>query len=383
LALTGDNGTDRTFEVFSAARQVTWNGRAVRTTATPSGSLVGSIPVAATVHLPTLTHWRHEEESPEAAPGFDDSGWQVADKTTTNSITPVQSLPVLYADDYGFHTGNIWYRGHFQATGNETGVHLVSDSGGGAQAFSAWINGQFLGSSTTGSADFVFPAGSLHQGGDNVISVLTVNMGHEEDYNSTNANKTARGLTTAALLGSPSTPVTWRIQGNLGGEDIQDPVRGPLAYGGLFGEREGWDLPSYPDTRWAPVTLPASDTRAGVSWYRTSVSLHLPPGQDTSIGVTFSDNPSRRYRALLYVNGWQLGDYVNYLGPEHSFPIPNGILRTDGNNTIAIAVWNLDSSTGGLGQVSLTNYGSYASSLRVGPVFSPGYHRVDRASGRR
>ncbi len=376
LALTGDNGTDHAFEVFSSARQVTWNGRPVRTTATPSGSLVGSIPVAATIHLPALTHWRHQEESPEAAPGFDDSGWQVADKTTTNSITPVQSLPVLYADDYGFHTGNVWYRGHFQATGNETGVHLVSDSGGGAQAFSAWINGQFLGSSTTGSADFVFPAGSLHEGADNVISVLTVNMGHEEDYNSTDANKTARGLTTASLIGSPTTAVTWRIQGNLGGENIQDPVRGPLAYGGLFGEREGWDLPGYPDARWNPVTLPASDPRAGVSWYRTTVSLHLPAGQDTSIGVTFSDNPSRRYRALLYVNGWQLGDYVNYLGPEHSFPIPNGILRTDGSNTIAIAVWNLDSNTGGLGQVSLTNYGSYASSLSVGPVDSPGYQAM-------
>jgi Beta-galactosidase jelly roll domain len=131
------------------------------------------------------------------------------------------------------------------------------------------------------------------------------------------------------------------------------------------------------------VKLPASDTRAGVSWYRTTVSLHLPPGQDTSIGVTFSDNPSRRYRALLYVNGWQVGDYVNYLGPEHSFPIPNGILRTDGSNTIAIAVWNLDSSTGGLGQVSLTNYGSYASSLTVGPVFSPGYQSVRGAHARR
>ncbi|MFZ1993488.1 MAG: beta-galactosidase [Solirubrobacteraceae bacterium] len=373
LALTGDNGTDPAIEVFSSARRVTWNGRPVRTTAGASGSLVGSIPVAAAVRLPALTHWRHQEESPEAAPGFDDSGWQVADKTTTNSVTPVQSLPVLYADDYGFHTGNVWYRGHFQATGNETGVHLVSDSGGGAQAFSAWINGHFLGSSTTGSADFVFPAGSLHQGGDNVISVLTVNMGHEEDYNSTNANKTARGLTAAALVGSPSTAVTWRIQGNLGGENIQDPVRGPLAYGGLFGERAGWDLPGYPDARWTRVKLPVSDTRAGVSWYRTTVSLHLPAGQDTSIGVTFSDNPSRRYRALLYVNGWQLGDYVNYLGPEHSFPIPNGILRTDGRNTIAVAVWNLDSSTGGLGQVSLTNYGNYASSLSVGPVFSPPY----------
>jgi beta-galactosidase GanA len=382
LALTGDNAGDQNIEVFSSANQVTWNGRPVQTTSTPSGSLVGSIPVAAAVSLPALTHWRHEEESPEVEPGFDDSGWQVADKTTTNSITPVQSLPVLYADDYGFHTGNVWYRGHFRATGTETGVHLVSDSGGGAQAFSAWINGRFLGSSTTGSADFTFPSGSLHSDGDNVISVLTVNMGHEEDYNSTNANKTARGLTAASLIGAPGAAVTWRIQGNLGGENIQDPVRGPLAYGGLFGERRGWDLPGYPDRRWAPVTLPTSDTRAGVSWYRTTVQLHLPAGQDTSVGVTFSDNPNRRYRALLYVNGWQLGDYVNYLGPQHSFPIPNGILRTDGSNTIAIAVWNLDSSTGGLGQVSLTDYGSYASALRVGPVFSPGYEAEGGAPGR-
>src|SRR5205807_1114128 len=57
------------------------------------------------------------------------------------------------------------------------------------------------------------------------------------------------------------------------------------------------------------------------------------------------------------------------------FPIPNGILRPDGRNTIALAVWNLDGSSGGLGQVSLTNYGSYASSLRVRNVKSPGYDR--------
>lgn len=102
---------------------------------------------------------------------------------------------MLYADDYGFHTGNTWYRGRFRASGNETGIHLVSDSGGGAQAFSAWLNGTFLGSSTTGSANFTFPADALKSGGDNIVSVLTVNMGHEEDYNSTNGNKAARGLT--------------------------------------------------------------------------------------------------------------------------------------------------------------------------------------------
>ena len=109
---------------------------------------------------PQLTSWKYHRESPEAKRGFDDSSWAVADKMTTNSVTGVVSLPVLYADDYGFHTGNTWYRGRFRSTGKETGVHLVSDSGGGAQAFSAWLNGRFLGSSTTGSADFAFPAGS-------------------------------------------------------------------------------------------------------------------------------------------------------------------------------------------------------------------------------
>jgi NPCBM/NEW2 domain/Beta-galactosidase jelly roll domain/NPCBM-associated, NEW3 domain of alpha-galactosidase len=103
------------------------------------------------------------------------------------------------------------------------------------------------------------------------------------------------------------------------------------------------------------------------------VELDLPPGQDTSIGLTFTDDPSRKYRVEIFVNGWMMGNYVNYLGPQHSFPIPNGILRTNGENTIALAVWNLDGTTGGLGKVKLTDYGTYASSLRVRDVASPGY----------
>jgi hypothetical protein len=250
-------------------------------------------------------------------------------------VSGINKLPVLYADDYGFHTGNTWYRGRFHATGKETGIHLVSDSGGGAQAFSAWLNGTFLGSSTTGSADFTFPAGSVKSKGDNVLSVLTVNMGHEEDYNSTNGNKTARGLTSASLVGAPLTSVTWRLQGVRGGEDLQDTVRGPLSTGGLYGERAGWSLPGYPDGKWNRVTLPTTDTRPGVSWYRTDATLDLPHGQDTSLGLTFTDDPSRKYRATVFVNGWQVGNYVNYLGPQHTFPVPNGILNPNGRNSLA------------------------------------------------
>jgi beta-galactosidase GanA len=374
LALTGDNGDAKDIEVFSAAKAVTWNGTPVHTTPTASGSRTGTIAAAAPVTLPALTGWKHVQESPESQPGFDDSGWQVADKTTSNSTTTPGTLPVLFADDYGFHTGSTWYRGRFTGTDKDTGITLSAQSGGGAAASSVWLNGVFLGSSTAdGQKTYAFPAGALKAGGDNVVSVLTVNMGHEEDYNASNGTKAARGLTGASLTGDPLGTITWRLQGNRGGETPVDTVRGPLATGGLYGERAGWMLPGYPTTQWQPVTLPATDTTPGVSWYSTDVTLNLPKGQDTSLGLTITDDPTRKYRAEIYVNGWDMGNYVNYKGPQSSFPVPNGVLNPHGRNTVAIAVWNLDGSTGGLGKVALTNYGSYASSLTVAQNDSPRY----------
>ncbi len=152
-------------------------------------------------------------------------------------------------------------------------------------------------------------------------------MGHEEDYTPPNGSKAARGLTGATLVGDPLTSVTWRLQGVRGGEDTVDPVRGPLNTGGLYGERAGYYLPGYPTGGWQPVQLPATDTTPGVSWYNTDVTLHLPQGQDTSVGLTIADDPARKYRAEIYVNGWDMGNYVNYLGPQHSFPVPNGVLE--------------------------------------------------------
>ncbi|MEU0791675.1 beta-galactosidase [Amycolatopsis sp. NPDC005961] len=372
LNLTGDTGTDGAFEVFAPEKALSWNGSRVATQPTPSGSLTATAPTAKPVTLPALGGWKHQQESPESQPGFDDSAWPVADKDTSNSSTVLGTKPVLFADDYGFHTGNTWYRGRFASDGKQTGITLSSQSGGPAGAFSAWLNGVFLGSSTDPQHTFGFPAGSVRPG-DNEISVLTVNMGHEEDYGANNGNKAARGLTSARLTGSPLTSVTWRLQGVRGGETGLDPVRGPLNTGGLYGERAGWSLPGFPDGRWTSTTLPARDTTPGVSWYRTTADLDLPRGQDTSLGLTITDDPARQYRALLFVNGWQLGQYVNYLGPQHSFPIPNGILNPNGHNTIAVAVWNLDGSTGGLGKIAWTNYGSYRSPLTVRQNASPGY----------
>jgi beta-galactosidase GanA len=374
LALAGDTSQAGDLEVFGGASTITWNGRRVNTRTTSSGSRLGSLAGPKPVTLPALTDWKHAGESPESQPGFDDSTWRVADKMTTNSVTAPATLPVLFADDYGFHYGDVWYRGRFRGTGKDTGVNLSAITGR-AGAWSVWLNGQFLGTATSGQKTFTFPAGAVRTGADNVLSVLVENMGHNEDYNSGDSHKEARGLTGATLTGSPLGAITWRIQGDRGGETPIDPVRGPMNNGGLYGERAGWSLPGYPDSTWSSVSLPNTDATPGVSWYRTTVKLDLPRGQDTSVGLRIDDDPARHYRAQIFVNGWQLGRYLNDVGPQHSFPIPTGILKPNGENTVAIAVWNTDATTGGLGKVSLESYGTRTSALSVADVNSPRYQR--------
>ena len=48
-------------------------------------------------------------------------------------------------DDYGFHHGAVWYRGHFTATGAERALVLDAIAGRGG-ACGAWLNGFYLGS---------------------------------------------------------------------------------------------------------------------------------------------------------------------------------------------------------------------------------------------
>jgi beta-galactosidase GanA len=99
------------------------------------------------------------------------------------------------------------------------------------------------------------------------------------------------------------------VLGNLHGEDIVDKVRGPYNEGGLYGERLGWHLPDYPDSKWTTVSVPDDRNRTGFSWYRTTFSLDIPENYDIPIGVRFNGDSNKRYRAVLFVNGWKLGKY--------------------------------------------------------------------------
>ena len=128
---------------------------------------------------------------------------------------------------------------------------------------------------------------------------------------------------------------------------------------------------SLPDS-WASRGVPP-----GIGWYRTSFALNLPRGSyvpvDVQIGGPGPGAGSADYRAFIYVNGWLIGRYVNNVGPQHQFYVPAGILNDQGGNTLAIAVWGMDATGGGLDQVSLVAAGNQAGGVPVRPVLSPGY----------
>jgi beta-galactosidase GanA len=379
--LTGDTTDATDLQVWAPAgvHKVTWNGDTVA-----DGHLAGTQAPA----LPALTTWRVQAETPEAQPGFDDSDWVVADHTTSASTTklPAGQTTVLYADDYGFHHGDVWYRGRYTGADAATGVTLKYQTGQVGQ-LSAWLDGRYLGSdqvptptskeSTTQTwartASFAVPA-DLRDGQEHVLSVLARPMASEEDGGANDAFKSARGLTAATLTGDAgalTTPVTWKLQGAQGGEHLTDTVRGPLNNGGLYGERAGWSLPGYPDASWTTTTLPAAPSAPGVTWYRTDVDLKVKPFLDASLGLTLTDDPGKHYRALVFVNGWNLGQYANDVGPQHTFVLPNGVLDPRGHNTVALAVTSTDGS--GPGNVSLTDLGTVRGGTPLELVDSPAY----------
>ncbi|MFF0013234.1 beta-galactosidase [Streptomyces sp. NPDC005374] len=362
LKLTGDSAKAAKIEVIADAKKVTWNGRRTTVTAAPSP-----------VRLPTLSAWKYREEAPESAPDFDDSSWTTAAHLTANNPALNGSLPVLAMDEYGYHHGDVWYRGRFKTTGAATALALNADTGPTGQ-YAVWLNGRYLGTSGDGAHTFDIPTGTLKAGGDNVLAVLAENAGHNEEWGH-DYSKEPRGLLGAEVIGGAST-LTWKIQGSRGGENPADPARGPYNNGGLYGERAGWSLPGYPDGDWKRTTLAtrSAATEPGVRWYRTSAKLDLPKGQDNAIALDLAEaeGGSTAYRAQIFVNGWLIGRYLPATGPQTRFVIPKGILREQGDNSIALAVWS-NGKAAGPGSAKLVDLGATAGGIKVNPVAAPSY----------
>jgi hypothetical protein len=141
--------------------------------------------------------------------------------------------------------------------------------------------------------------------------------------------KNPRGILNYALNGHPQSDITWKITGNLKGEQYIDKVRGPLNEGGLYVERQGFHQPYPPNHNWVSGSPLTGTENAGVAFYQASFKLGMPRNFDVPLSFSFGNTTiggaTANYEVQLYVNGWQFGKYINNIGPQSSFPVPQGI----------------------------------------------------------
>jgi hypothetical protein len=360
LRLTGDTDAASPLAIWGPGiAAATFNGAALVLTPQPDGSLrAGMLAGPARVTVPDLGKlaWTRRMDSLEAQPGFDDRDWAQADGRPSAAQTwtqPERGQPTLAMSDYGFHHGDVWYRGRFDAADPAANRLDLFYGGGGAGMLQAWVDGRFLGQheldtgrSFPETTDSVrFDLGKLAPG-PHVVAVMVRNDSHNWDLMADDAHREARGLIAASLTAKGgrrfAVPIRWRIQGNRGGEDIADRMRGALNDGGLYGERAGWHLPGAPAQGWTKAHVGDAPPGPGTYWLRTQVKLDLPRGHDVQLGLAFGDASSPRSdrdnRALIFVNGWNMGQFIANVGPQRVFVIPPGILDAHGENTIALAV---------------------------------------------
>jgi hypothetical protein len=255
-------------------------------------------------------------------------------------------------DPYGFHEGDVWYRGRFAGDAKAQKVTLAYGAGGAGMA-QVFLDGALIGQGelpagmprpiTTGSLTLNLPD-SARTPGEHVLAVMVRNNGHNWDLTASDEHKEARGLIAASVepLTGPSfsVPVNWRIQGRAGGEDFVDRARC---------RQQWWAIWREDGLAFACLQRCGMEERAGSGsgpGGHQLVSQQLYPecaqGQDATIGVQMGDPSTPRsaqhYRALIFVNGWNMGQFIAHVGPQRTFPIPEGILNHHGANVIALAV---------------------------------------------
>jgi len=358
LELFGDVKGAAALEVFTPTevQNVEWNGTRLETEPQESGSLraMSTLQGPGFVKLPSLD-WVSKLASPETQIDFDDSDWQrVGGKPMRSTPRPPPGQPNLFMDSYGFHHGDVWYRGKFEGGADAERIKIHYGAGG-AGLMQVWLDGEFLGQDETpsglprpitmGYADFDLPK-SAQSPGEHVLSILVRNNGHNWDLEADDYHKEGRGLfhvDISALEGpSFSVPVSWKIQGSQGGETVPDLLRGVYNNGGLYGERMGWHLPGFKTEAWEAAELEGFPLKSGVTWFRTSFELDFPTNHDVSLGLACADvskpRSKSRYRTLFFVNGWHMGQMISHIGPQRRFYIPEGVIDHNGQNKIALAV---------------------------------------------
>ena len=350
-AATGTNSATGTGDVgvFTAKAATSTNSA---TGTDDVGVFTGKVPGPAAVASQQLSFVKSTDYA-EAKATYDDSKWKVA--ADTQAANPRFQGPgeyshtVLDSNHYGFYEGSVWYRGTFTATKADPYLYLQGNGGSGVPSqgknpafMQVWVNGVYAGAYDAAGnwAKVNVPAGTVKSGDKVTVAVLVNNLGQNLDWSDDGLSKQNRGLFDVAIEGSTA---TWKIHGadaDFAAKAATNPSGTLYNNGGLGGEKAGFHMPGFDDSKWAKADNLHSP--AGVTWYRARVKLNLPANQDTAFRLDI--NSSRfsslgdRAQATLFVNGWNTGVYIGDRGPQTSFTIPAGFLNPNGENVISIAV---------------------------------------------
>ncbi|KAI8226687.1 putative beta-galactosidase E [Colletotrichum sp. SAR 10_96] len=308
LHLTGDLNETTTLEVLGGVPEnacLTFNGQTLVPLRGPGGRIEADI----SFHTPDLAlpdlhslKWHSINSLPEIQPDYDDSAWTPASLTESNNPRNLTTPTSLYCRDP--HVSNF------------------------TQAFQLQ---------------------PLDAGSDHTLTVVIDHMGMPMDfYVHSEAMKTPRGILNYSLAGHQQSGIKWKLTGNFGGEEYVDKTRGPLNEGAMYAERQGYHLPGAPSSNWTCASPLEGITSAGVQFYTTTFDLDMPAGYDIPLSFVFenvtNEGKPAIFRAQLFVNGYQFGEYVNHLGPQTRFPVPEGILNYNGVNTVAITMWAFEAT---------------------------------------
>ena len=322
LALVGDLNRTVIFEIVGApsvVKALTFNGKGIPSDTNDYGVLHGELPYTRLeISLPKLNDlsWNAIDSLPEISANYDDSQWTLASLTSTSNPNTLKTPVSLYGSDYGYYYGNLLFRGHFVTNGAESSLSLRVQ-GGTAFGYSVWVDTQFVGSWPGISIDMDYNQTlhlpKLEPGKSVVLTLLLDNMSlDEENVVGSNTMKNPRGILNYNLVGHQQSDISWKLTGNLGGEDYQDHSRGPMNEGGLFAERQGYHLPKPPTGNWTWGKPTEGIKDPGVAFYTTKFNLDLPRGYDIPLSFVFANDSSgtpQQYRSQLYVNGYQFGKY--------------------------------------------------------------------------
>ena len=81
----------------------------------------------------------------------------------------------------------------------------------------------------------------------------------------------------------------------------------------------------------------------------------------------------RTYRALIFINGWNMGQFIAHVGPQRVFVLPPGIIDPHGTNTLALAVTSDGKSENALEPLQLTVLHAARGGVPVDLVAAPDY----------